>query len=157
MNHIEIIGHQSESTKKIAAKLNELLADYHIYYMNLRGIHWNIEGPQFFALHSKFEELYDNVAGKIDEIAERILSIGEKPEHSLNEYVKKAGLKEALNVKEGKAAVEVVLTGFKYLLAKQKEILALADELDDEATNAMMSDYISEQEKLVWMFHATTR
>ncbi len=157
MNQLEIIGHKEENTKKVALKLNELLADYHMFYMNLRGLHWNIKGPQFFALHNKFEELYDNAAEKIDEIAERILSIGETPVHSLSEYAKKSGLKEALNVSEAKAAIEVVLSGFKYLLAQQKEILELADKLEDEATNAMMSDYISEQEKLVWMFHSTLR
>ncbi|HKK57830.1 MAG TPA: Dps family protein [Salinivirga sp.] len=157
MNQLEIIGHKEEDTKKIALKLNELLADYHMFYMNLRGLHWNIKGPQFFALHNKFEELYDNAAEKIDEIAERILSIGETPVHSLSEYTKKSGLKEELNVSEAAAAIEVVLNGFKYLLAQQKEILELADELDDEATNAMMGDYISEQEKLAWMFHSTTR
>lgn len=160
MTQLEIIGHKEENAQKVAMKLNELLADYHIYYMNLRGLHWNIQGPQFFALHGKFEELYNNVAEKIDEIAERILTLGQRPVHALSEFVgmnEVSGLKERTNITDGKQAIEVVLDGFKYLLAKQRELLELADEYNDEATNAMMSDYISEQEKLVWMFHATTK
>ncbi|MFO7863037.1 MAG: Dps family protein [Salinivirgaceae bacterium] len=152
MKQLEVTGIKAENAKKVAEKLNELLADYHIYYMNLRGLHWNIVGPQFFALHGKFEELYDNVAEKIDEVAERILTLDATPEHSLNAYTKIAKLPEATNISEAKAAIQTVLTGFKHLLAKQREILELADELDDEATNAMMGDYISEQEKLSWMF-----
>lgn len=160
MTQLEILGHNEENAQKIALKLNELLADYHIYYMNLRGLHWNIQGPQFFALRGKFEELYSNIAEKIDEIAERILTLGQRPVHALSEFVRMndvSGLKEHTNVTDAKTSIEVVLDGFKYLLTKQKEILELADESGDEATNAMMSDYIAEQEKLVLMFNATTK
>lgn len=157
MKQLEITGIKPENAQKTAEKLNQLLADYHIYYMNLRGLHWNIVGPQFFALHGKFEELYDDVAEKIDEIAERILMLEQKPVHSLSEYIKMAKLKEVTNVCEVKAAIDAVLQGFKYLIAQQREILEMAGELGDEATVAMMSDYISGQEKTVWMLAATLK
>lgn len=157
MKRLEITGIKAEHAQKTAKNLNQLLADYHIYYMTLRGLHWNIIGAQFFALHGKFEELYDDVADKIDEIAERILMLDQKPVHSLSEYLKMAKLPEVVNVDEAKPAIDAVLQGFKYLIAKQRETLELAAELGDEATVAMMSDYISEQEKLVWMFSATVR
>lgn len=157
MNQLEITGIKLENAQKISNGLNELLADYHIFYMNLRGLHWNIKGPQFFALHGKFEELYDNSAEKIDEIAERILSLGQKPVHSLGEYLKMSSLKEVKDISGAKAALEATLEGFKHLIAKQREVLSLADELEDESTNAMMSDYISEQEKIVWMLISTLK
>lgn len=154
MTQLEITGLEIDSAQKTAEKLNHLLADYHIYYMSLRGLHWNIVGNQFFALHEKFEELYDNVADKIDEIAERILMLEQKPVHSLTEFVKMAKLKEVVNVNEAKPAIEAVLHGFKHIIAMEREILEFAGKSNDEATVAMMSDYISEQEKLVWMFSA---
>ncbi len=157
MKQTEIIGLKESNAVKISESLNNLLADYHIFYMNLRGLHWNIKGAQFFALHNKFEELYDDAAGKIDEIAERILSLGQKPVHTLEEYVKKSKLDVVKDVSEAKPALQAVLDGFKYLIEKQRQLLEQADELGDEGTNAMMSDYISEQEKLVWMFLSTTK
>src|SRR5690554_6958370 len=79
---------------KLADKLNKLLADYQIYYQNLRGLHWNVKGVKFFMLHEKYEEYYDEAAETIDEIAERILMIGGKPLHSYDAYLQTAELKE---------------------------------------------------------------
>ncbi len=146
------IGLNKEKSENIATKLNELLADYHIFYMNVRGFHWNIKGENFFVLHEKFEELYDDLFQKIDEIAERILTLGQTPAHSYSTYIKVAKVKEAVNISDDKGSVSSVLNSFEILIEKQREILNTSDEADDEGTNALMSDYISEQEKLVWMY-----
>jgi starvation-inducible DNA-binding protein len=148
------IGLDKKKSKKLADKLNELLANYQIYYMNMRGFHWNIKGDKFFELHVKFEEMYNDLFLKIDEIAERVLTLGHTPLHSFSDYQKMAELKELKDVTEGKKCVEGVLSGFQVLLKLQREILDLSDDAGDEGTNAMMSDYISEQEKLVWMYNA---
>ena len=73
------IGLDSRDAKKLAEKLNELLANYSIFYQNTRGYHWNIKGEKFFELHLKFEELYNDLLIKIDEVAERILTLGASP------------------------------------------------------------------------------
>lgn len=148
------IGLKTEEAKVLAGKLNVLLADYSLFYQNTRGFHWNIKGDKFFELHGKFEELYNDLFIKIDDIAERILTLGYKPNHNFTDYLKESKIKEAIEVQNGKAAVENILNTFKSLLIKQREILTLADEADDEGTNSLMSDYITEQEKLVWMYSA---
>ena len=67
--------HLNESTSAtVVASLKQLLADFQVHYMNLRGFHWNIKGRGFFVLHAKFEELYNDAAEKVDQIAERIFS-----------------------------------------------------------------------------------
>jgi starvation-inducible DNA-binding protein len=76
-----------DTTTEIASELNVLLANYQIYYQNLRGFHWNIQGRDFFELHVKFEELYNDGAIKIDEVAERILTIEATPLHSFTDYL----------------------------------------------------------------------
>jgi len=73
------IGLKIKDSKELATKLNELLANYQIYYQNLRNFHWNVSGPNFFELHAKFEELYNAATLAIDETAERILTLGERP------------------------------------------------------------------------------
>ncbi len=146
------IGLDAEKAKQLAHELNLLLADYQMFYINVRGFHWNIKGEKFFELHAKFEELYTDLQLKNDEIAERILTLGFTPLHSYTDYLKTAKLKEATNVSDGTEAVQHVLHAFETVIVRQRAILELSGECDDEGTNALMSDYIREQEKLVWMY-----
>lgn len=149
-----LIGIDSGKAEELAGKLNELLANYSLFYQNTRGYHWNIKGEKFFELHVKFEELYNNLLLKIDEIAERILTLGHSPEHKYSEYIKTSGIKESRQTSNGSNAVEDILNSFSNLIVLQREILKLSEEANDEGTNALMSDYIMEQEKLVWMYSA---
>ncbi|MFV0346834.1 MAG: Dps family protein [Bacteroidales bacterium] len=146
------IGLDKVAAEKLSDKLNELLANYQYFYMNTRGFHWNIKGSSFFELHLKFEELYDDSVLKVDEIAERILTLAHTPLHSYSDYAKVSKIKEAKNVTDGKDAVKNILASYEILLPLEREILELAGDAGDEGTSALMSDYIREQEKLVWMY-----
>ncbi|MEE6076001.1 Dps family protein [Avibacterium paragallinarum] len=148
------IGLDKATSEKLAQELNNLLATYQVFYMNVRGYHWNIKGVNFFELHAKFEEIYDDLVVKVDEIAERILTLGYTPSNAFSEYLTKSLIKEHTGVSAAQECLNGTLTGFKTLLKQQREILALAADADDEGTASQMSDYIKEQEKLVWMFTA---
>jgi starvation-inducible DNA-binding protein len=148
------IGLDSEKCEKLAISLNELLSNYSILYQNTRGYHWNIQGEKFFELHLKFEELYNDLFIKIDDIAERILTLGYKPQHQFSRYIQETSITESYEVSDGQKSVKEILNALTILLKKQREILDLSDEIGDEGTNALMSDYIREQEKLVWMYSA---
>ncbi len=154
MDNLNRIGLDTEKSKELADLLNDLLANYSTFYQNTRGYHWNISGDKFFELHLKFEELYNDLFLKIDEVAERILTLGHVPEHKFTDYLDKASIPESREVNDGKKAIAQILEAFKILLTKQRHLLRLSDEIDDEGTNAQMSDYIREQEKLVWMYSA---
>ena len=147
----EITGLTGKSSTEIAAKLNELLANYQLYYQNIRGFHWNIKGSDFFTLHVKFEELYNAAQLSIDEIAERILTLDAKPLHSYSDYLENSTVKEMKNVSDSKGTVEGVLSNLSIILEIEREILDMSANANDEGTNALMSDYITAQEKLVWM------
>ncbi|TXK45767.1 DNA starvation/stationary phase protection protein [Pontibacter qinzhouensis] len=149
-----LIGIDAVQAQQLADKLNLLLSNYQLFYINTRGFHWNISGNKFFELHAKFEELYDDAILKIDEIAERILTLEHKPFHTFTTYLAHASIKEVSDVSDGDTAVREVLNGFTVLLEIERELLALSGEANDEGTNALMSDYIREQEKLVWMYSA---
>jgi starvation-inducible DNA-binding protein len=148
------IGLDEKKSKQLAEKLNVLLANYQLFYINSRGFHWNITGQKFFELHVKFEELYNDAVLKIDEIAERILTLGHTPLHSFSAYTKTSSIKEAIDVSDGIKAVKEVVKGFQVLIEIEREILELSANANDEGTNALMSDYIRQQEKLVWMYGA---
>ncbi|TNZ11768.1 Dps family protein, partial [Vibrio parahaemolyticus] len=125
-----------------------------VLYMNTRGYHWNIKGHQFFELHVKFEEIYTDLQTKIDELAERILTLGYTPAHAFSHYLESSEIKEHQNATAGEECVKGLVDGFGVLLVKQREILQNAGEADDEGTAALMGDYIREQEKLMWMLNA---
>lgn len=152
MKNLNSIGLNQDKARELANKLNELLANYSILYQNTRGFHWNIKGEKFFELHLKFEELYNDLLLKIDEVAERILTLGHTPKHSYSQYAKTSTIKESTKVSDGLIAVEQILEGFRTTIVMQREILAIATEANDEGTNALMSDYIRFQEKQVWMY-----
>lgn len=148
------IGLDKKKSKQLADKLNVLLANYSIFYQNTRGYHWNIKGEKFFELHLKFEELYNDLLLKIDEVAERILTLGFNPEHNYSVYSRVSGVKESTKVSDGIKSVEQVLESFKIIIILQRELLELSARANDEGTNALMSDYIRAQEKMVWMYSA---
>lgn len=149
LNHI---GLSKEGSELLTQQLSVLLANYSVFYQNVRGFHWNIQGKHFFELHLKFEELYSDLLLKMDEIAERLLTLGGHPSHRFTDYFVLSEIKETSRISDGDVAVQSILDSFKILLVLQREIQSRANEAGDEGTSAMMSDYIREQEKLVWMY-----
>ncbi|WP_418502044.1 Dps family protein [Flagellimonas sp.] len=151
------IGLDYQQSAQLAGLLNDLLANYSTFYQNARGYHWNIQGEKFFELHLKFEDLYNELFLKIDEVAERILTLGFKPEHQFSKYLDESTISESTKVDDGVHSVRAILESYQILIAKQRKVLEMAVEIGDEGTNALMSDYIGEQEKKVWMYAAFLR
>ena len=154
MKNLNAIGLDSAKAAQLAEKLNELLANYSLFYQNTRGYHWNIKGEKFFELHLKFEELYNDLLLKVDVVAERILTLGHSPNHNYSDYKKISKITESTKVSDGITAVKEILNSFQTVILLQRELLSLSAEAGDEGTNALMSDYIRMQEKLVWMYSA---
>lgn len=149
-----LIGLDKEQSLQLAEALNNLLANYQVFYMNTRGYHWNIKGKKFFELHAKFEEIYTDLQLKIDEIAERILTLEVQPLHSFSQYVERSKISEHINATDGDSTMKGLVEGFSLLIGQQRKVLSYASEVGDEGTAALMSDYIREQEKLIWMLSA---
>jgi starvation-inducible DNA-binding protein len=151
---LNILGLDIQKTEKLAEDLNVLLANFQVYYQNLRGIHWNIKGKGFFELHAKFEELYNDTQVKVDEIAERVLTLGAEPLHTFEDYIANAKVPVGKHISKDEKAVELIVASISELLQLERNLLEKAADANDEGTVAMMSDFISEQEKTVWMMRA---
>ena len=139
---------------KYTENLNRLLSTYQIHYQNLRSLHWNIKGVGFFELHLKYEELYNRAQVIIDELAERILSVGARPNHRFDQYLAESELTENELIEDGKKGMAYILKAQQNILEQERKILDLSSEQNDEGTNALMSDLIREKEKSNWMFAA---
>ncbi len=142
------------STEKLVKELNQLLSDFHIYYQNTRGFHWNIKGHKFFELHVKFEELYTESLTNIDEIAERILTIGGQPLHTFEDYQNTSKLKVHKNVSQDSECVEAIYAQLGQLVEQENVVKELAVEAGDNETEDMMIGLANGQQKTMWMFRS---
>lgn len=143
-----------EKVNAIAKELNLLLADYHLYYQKLRNFHWNITGRDFFILHEKFEEMYNDTQVKIDEIAERILTLRFRPVSNYSEYLEKSSLKESATSLSDVEMIETILKDHRTILKQLRTTLNKAADANDEGTADLLTGYIADIEKTSWMLDA---
>lgn len=139
----------------ITKSLNRLLADSTIYYQKLRSYHWTVKGPHFFTLHAKFEELYTAWAVTIDDIAERILTIGGTPLLTLTEIIKTSDLKEVEGEIEAEDMVADIAKSLNVILEKVNKIADEAEKAGDTGTYNLLDALRDEQQKTLWMLNAT--
>ena len=154
MRTLDYLDLNEARVANVVSALQQLLADFQVYYTNLRGFHWEIKGRGFFVLHEKFENMYDDAAAKIDEIAERILMLGGTPENKFSEYLKVARIAEVSGVSRSSEAVEHILNTYKHFIAEERKLIDLANEANDAVTADLLTGYLKEQEKMVWMLIA---
>lgn len=148
------IGLDIHQSQVLAEELNTLLANYQLYYQNTRGLHWNIKGKHFFELHVKFEEIYTDAQEKIDQIAERILTLGFTPMHTFSDYLSKSAIKEGKNITDAQTAVSLIVDSLQTIIVLERKILQTTDGLKDEGTTSLLTDFITQQEKEIWMYSA---
>ncbi|HLW38941.1 MAG TPA: DNA starvation/stationary phase protection protein [Brumimicrobium sp.] len=140
--------------KETVDELNILLADYHLYYQKLRNFHWNIVGQNFFTLHAKFEEMYNDTLIKIDEVAERILTLRYRPLSNYSDYLKASHLKESASSLSDIEMVQELLSDHEKLIQQLRLTLEKATHAEDEGTADFITGYIAELEKTSWMLAA---
>jgi starvation-inducible DNA-binding protein len=149
------ISLEEKEVRSIADQLNDLLANYHIHYQKLRGCHWNIKGPHFFTLHAKFEELYTNALLTIDELAERILTLGKSPYSTFQDYIKVSKIKEVNTIgMKDSDMVESLLNDFSDLIEMEREIMETTADAGDDGTNDLINKFMQFKEKNNWMLRA---
>ncbi|MBT8278952.1 MAG: DNA starvation/stationary phase protection protein [Bacteroidia bacterium] len=154
---MDYLNIKDDERMPVVVELNKLLADYHIYYQKLRNFHWNILGKSFFDLHIKFEELYTDAQVKIDEIAERILTLRFHPMSNLSDYLNITSIKESSEIKSDLVMVTLILKDHKKLLTQMSTVISKAEEAKDEGTIDLIGAYIRDLEKASWMLDAWSK
>ncbi|MGX1983765.1 starvation-inducible DNA-binding protein [Thermolongibacillus altinsuensis] len=131
--------------------VNKQIANWNVLYVKLHNYHWYVKGPQFFTLHTKFEELYNEAALHIDELAERLLALGGKPVATMKEYLATASVQEATGNETAEEMVASIIQDFETMIGELKEGMKLAEEANDETTGDMLLGIHQSLEKHVWM------
>ncbi len=148
-NHLNL---DEKKMRDLNDQMNDLLSDYHVFYQNVRGFHWNVKGADFFILHEKFEELYTQLYQNIDDLAERIITIGYKPLHSYSKYLSQSIHKEVTDVSGEEETVVQVIKGLGVLSTSHRKVAQLAGEIGDIVTEDMLTNFVADLEKRMWMF-----
>jgi starvation-inducible DNA-binding protein len=149
------ISLSEKAVKPVVDLLNEYLANYHIHYQKLRGCHWNIKGQNFFTLHVKFEELYTSAQETIDEIAERVLTLGKPPHSRFADYIAESAIKEIDTIgMEDMLMVEAVLEDMALLIQLERDLLDASADAGDDGTNDMVNRFMQFKEKTTWMLRS---
>ena len=153
MNYLSL---NDEKLLPVVIELNTLLANYNIHYQKLRNFHWNIRGKNFFDLHEHFEKMYNDARIKIDEIAERILTLRYHPMSKLSDYLKVSNISEVSPHLKDTEMIDDLLNDHKELLIQLRLVIEHASDANDEGTIDLMGAYIRELEKSSWMLDAWT-
>ncbi|WP_416151075.1 Dps family protein [Salipaludibacillus sp. HK11] len=139
--------------EKTAEILNRQVANWNVMFVKLHNFHWYVKGPNFFTLHEKFEELYDEAAGHIDELAERLLTLKGKPVASMKEFLTLTTLEEAKGELASEEMVKALIEDFTRILTEIKEdVSTLEEDVDDQGTADMLLEISHSLEKHNWMF-----
>lgn len=141
----------TQQTITLEQVMNQQLANWNVLYTKLHRFHWYVKGPHFFTLHAKFEELYEEAAGTIDELAERLLITGGKPISTLKEYIQYASLEETAETLSAEEMVQNVVNDFSQLISELKEAKIVAEQENDEVTSDMFTELIETLSKHNWM------
>lgn len=145
---------QDEKLIPVVMELNTLLSDYNMYYQKLRSFHWNVYGKNFFDLHEKFEDMYNDAKLKVDEIAERILTLRHHPVSNFSDYIKISSIEETSTKLQDVDMVDELISDHKKLLAQMTDVIDRAEKAKDEGTIDLIGAYIRELEKTSWMLNA---
>ncbi len=148
------LGWSTEETEKIATVLNALLANYSVHYQKLRNFHWNVKGSDFFDLHERFEQQYNEARENIDEIAERIRVFGKTPLSTMKDYLENSEILESGSDVPSDLMVREVLSDFRILLEYMFAVVEAAVEMGDSGTEEMVKTFIQSIEKHHWMLTA---
>jgi starvation-inducible DNA-binding protein len=151
------IGIKETDRVAIAEGLKRLLADTYTLYLQTHNFHWNVTGPQFRELHLMFEEHYTEMAIAVDDIAERIRTLGVVAPGTYKALAQLSSIKEVDNIPSGSEMVDILTQGHEQVVKTCREVLKMAQEADDESSAALLSDRMRIHEKTAWMLRALNK
>lgn len=143
---------KEQNMSKIVKQLKQIQADAHALYIKIHNYHWNVKGMDFFPVHAHTEKIYTSMSELFDDMAERVLTLGEKPYLTMEELIKNTKIEtETKDTFKSKEIVESIIKDYNYLLESFKTLSEIASEKGDKTTEAYADEKVAELEKDLWM------
>lgn len=144
----------AKTKKDLVKVVNQEISNFGVLYVKLHNYHWYVNGPHFFGLHEKLEELYNEISIHLDELAERLLAIEEKPAATIKEFMEYATLKEATGEESTEEMIGTIINDFKMVAEELVDGISIAEEAGDQATGDMLVSIQQSVQKHAWMLRA---
>lgn len=148
------IGIDPQDRVDIAQGLKHLLADSYSLYLQTHNFHWNVTGPQFRELHLMFEEQYSELATAVDDIAERIRTLGEMAPGTYKAFSELSSIAEIAGVPAADAMIAILVRAHEHVVKTCRKVLKQAQNAEDESTSSLVSDRMRSHEKTAWMLRS---
>ncbi|RAI97127.1 starvation-inducible DNA-binding protein [Paenibacillus pabuli] len=145
---------KTNQAKSVEQVLNRQVANLNVLYVKIHNYHWYVKGPNFFTLHVKFEEFYNEVTVQMDEIAERILTLKGSPAATMKEYLELSSIQEAAGGEDANTMVQNLIEDFATLSNEYQEGIELAEAAEDQPTSDMLTGFKADLEKHMWMLRS---
>lgn len=145
---------KTDQAKSVEQVLNRQVANLNVLYVKIHNYHWYVKGPNFFTLHVKFEDFYNEVTAQMDEIAERILTLKGSPVATMKEYLELSSIQEAAGGEDAKTMVQNLIEDFATLSNEYQEGIEVADAAEDQPTSDMLTGFKADLEKHMWMLRS---
>ena len=145
----------ANSNQAVVDGLSRVLADSYTLYIKTHGHHWNVTGPDFPALHTMFEDQYTELAGAVDEVAERIRAVGAPAPAGFSAFSRLTSIGEKEGDLTAQEMVADLLDGHEKVAKTAKVTLDVADAANDDVTVDLMVQRIAVHDKTAWMLRST--
>ena len=148
------IGMNDEQRQNVTKGLSKLLADSYMLYLKTHNFHWNVTGPHFTTLHELFEKHYTELAGAVDEIAERIRALGEFAPGSFQQFSKLTTITEETGNPPATEMIQQLITAQEEVIRTARHMMAMTEEANDAPTVDLLTRRMHEHEKNAWMLRS---
>jgi starvation-inducible DNA-binding protein len=148
------IGIEEQDRQTIAQGVSELLADTYTLYLKTHNFHWNVVGPKFHDLHLMFEAQYTELSTDVDDVAERIRTLGFPAPGTYSQFAALSSIKETEGVPSADEMLRILTSDNETLIRTARRILPLAQEANEESTASLISDRMVIHEKTAWMLRS---
>ena len=148
------IGISQQDREAVASNLKQLLADSYTLYLQTHNFHWNVTGPMFPQLHAMFEVQYTELAIAVDDIAERIRSLGIAAPGTYKAFAELSSVREVSGVPDAFEMIQLLTLGHEQVVRTSRVALSVAQSADDESSAALISDRMRVHEKTAWMLRS---
>ncbi|MCP8899031.1 Dps family protein [Gilvimarinus xylanilyticus] len=148
------IGINQADRKELAEGLSRVLADTYTLYLKTHNYHWNVTGPMFQTLHLMFENQYTELAAAVDDLAERIRSLGYPAPGTYKAYAELSTIKEEEGVPTAKEMIANLVAGQESVVKTARSLYPAVDKANDEATGDLLTQRIQLHEKTAWMLRS---
>ncbi len=151
------LGYSTSEASELIMVINTLIANYSVHYQKLRNYHWNVKGPEFFDVHEKFEEQYNEAKVDIDDLAERVRVFGSTPMSTMKEYLENSDIQETSTDLKAMEMVKEILKDYRILLEHLFTLVEVSLQHGDSGTEDLAKQIIKRLEKHHWMMTSFTK